>query len=122
MLMGVHSLSGAGDVLVWFGMACGLQMLAAWYWREFKKLRIRARRVRAWRSRIEAAPARPFHLGLLSRSERYRLIGRGRLNSEQWLRKAAGEFVAGHRASMPTCGEYLAEFGRHPRVAPAPRV
>lgn len=121
-LLTMRHLSGWGDTLVLGCTAYGLWVLTCWYWREFTALRGRARRVRAWRERIGAVPERPFHLRLLSRSERYRLIGRGRVNSEQWFRAVAAEFVAGRRASMPTCGEYLAEFGRHPRVRPAQRV
>lgn len=121
-LLTVRHLNGCGGTLVLGCAAYGLWVLAGWYWREFGKLRTRARRIRAWRARIEAVPERPFHLRLLSRSERYRLIGRGRVNSEQWFRAVAAEFVAGRRASMPTCAQYLAEFGRHPRVRPARRV
>lgn len=121
MLMGARSLSGAGDVLVWLSAACGAQMLAAWYWREFKKLRIRARRVRAWRARMQAAAEKPFDMRLLSRSEATRLVGRGRVTTEQWARAAAADVMAGRRP-VPTCGEYLAEFGRRPRVVPLRRV
>lgn len=75
-----------------------------------------AKRIRAWRQRIAAAADRPFHLRLLSEPERSRLIGRGGMTSDEWFRTVAADFVAGRRDHMPTCGDYLTEFGRRPKV------
>lgn len=119
--MTLHRSILAEEVAAWTVAACALVLLAWWYWREFKALRARARLLRRWRARMESMAAAPFHLRLLTPGERARLIGHGGIDSGQWMRSVAAEFIAGRRDSAPTCGEYLEAFGRHPRVRPGTR-
>jgi len=121
MLIAHHS-SNSANILVAVSAAVGVALLGLWYWREARQLRRRfrrARRIRAWRARMTAMADQPFHLKLLTSAERSRLIGRGGLNSEQWARTWAADFIAGRREGQPTCGDYLAEFGTRPTVRPA---
>ena len=78
-----------------------------------------AKQIRAWRRRLAATPDQPFHLRQLTPAERNRLIGRGGLTSDEWFRAVAADFVAGRRDHMPTCVDYLHEFGQHPPVQAA---
>lgn len=75
--------------------------------------------VRAWRRRMTAMSDRPFHLGLLNTDERMHLLDRRGQTSDEWARTWAADFIAGRRDRQPTCGDYLRDFGKRPRVEPA---
>lgn len=77
-----------------------------------------ARLIRAWRKRIGKYADYPFHWRWLTAFEQQWLNADGQ-TSEQWTRACAADLIAGRRSSMPTCGDYLAKFGRRPKVRPA---
>jgi hypothetical protein len=77
------------------------------------------KRIRTWRRRMTAMADQPFHLRLLTNTERSRLIGRGGLTTDEWARAWAADFIAGRRDHQPTCAEYLAGFGTRPKVRQA---
>lgn len=111
-----HRMLLVDDTAAWGLVVATLVWLATWYWWQFRLLRW----VRAWRRRMEGQADRRFRLRLLTAGERTCLIGRRGLTSEQWFRMVADEYAAGRRAAWPTVGDYLAEFGRRPRIRTAP--
>lgn len=118
----VAKTSSTVTILTCIAAALGLLLLARWYWVEIRTLRRKrrnARRIRDWRNRMTAMAAQPFHLKLLTKTERADLIGRTGLTSDQWARQWAADFIAGRRDRPPTCGDYLHEFGEQPTVRPA---
>lgn len=111
-----------GYALAFVALTFGFELLGRWYWREAQQLRRRlrrAKRIRAWRERMTAMAARPFHMRMLTAGERSRLINASGQTSDEWFHAIAGDYVAGRREHMPTCGDYLAEFGRRPKVRSA---
>lgn len=97
-------------------------LLASWYadlgdrirqhWRYTKQ-------IRTWRQRIAATADQLFSVQLLTKTERNRLIGRNGLTSDEWARRCAADIAAGRRDRLPTCADYLREFGKRPKVRPA---
>lgn len=118
----VAKTSSTVTILTCIAAALGLLLLARWYWNEIRTLRRKrrnARRIRNWRERMTAMGDQPFHLKLLTKTERTQLIGRNGLTSDQWARSWAADFIAGRRNHQPTCADYLHEFGEQPTVRPA---
>lgn len=91
----------------------GTQWTGALLWRLRRRRRF-IKHVRAWRRRLTAVADQPFYFPSLTTYERSRFLGRNGQTSEQWARAAAADIDAGHR-TVPTFGDYLAEFGRHPK-------
>lgn len=115
-------LSNWGTAAGVLAVGTGLLLLANWYRVEFLRQRRKWRRtewIRAWRDRMTAMPDQPFYLGLLTATERSRLIGRNGLTSEQWFYAVSADVHNGRRERMPTCSDYLHEFGRRPKIRPA---
>lgn len=73
---------------------------------------------RRWRKRMTKSQDQPFHYHRLTPFERTWLNADGQ-TSEQWMRACAAEFIAHRRGNMPTCADYLNEFGTRPKMRPA---
>jgi len=75
-----------------------------------------SKHVRAWRRRMSRMADQPFHLRLLNPNEQQYLINRHGQTSEEWARTWAADMMAGRCDHQPTCGDYLAGFGKRPHV------
>lgn len=111
----MNTLAGNAPSLMMLAILFGVPTTVVYYERRGQY----ARRIRAWRRRMTAMSDQPFHLQLLTPGERASLIGHGGQTSDDWADTWAADFLAGRRDRPPTCGDYLREFGRHPRVEPA---